>query len=409
MSLQRLKTLNRSTLAFVVAGITIAGGSLYYTVSQFGQTPAEPVVTSSAPEPITALGRLEPVSEVVRVAAPTALNNDRVAQLLVKRGDRVQAGQVIAILGSGNRLQTALLQAQEQVKVAQARLAQVQSGAQSGELAAQRAEITRLEEELQGEITTQAATIARRQSEVNVAQIEYDRNLALYREGAISASDLDQKRLTLETAQAQLNEADANRNRTADTLRSQIDRARATLDQIAEVRPVDVQVAQAEVDQAIATVKQAEAEGEEAYIRAPITGQVLEIYTKAGEAIADAGIVDLGTTDQMEVVAEIYQTDINKIRKGQVAMITGEGFNGEIHGTVHQIGLQVSQQEVFSNQPGENLDRRVVEVRIRLDRAGSQQVAGLTNLQVQVAIGSEGVGESGGQGVGESGSGGVGE
>lgn len=387
MNLQQLKTLNRSTITLAIAGVTIAGGTLYYTASQFGQKPAEPIAVSPVPEPITALGRLEPVSEVVRVAAPTALNNDRVAQLLVKRGDRVQSGQVIAVLGSGNRLQTALLQAQEQVKVAQARLAQVQAGAQSGELAAQRAEITRLQEELQGEIATQAATIARRQSEVNVAQVEYDRNLALYREGAIAASALDQKRLTLETAQAQLNEASANRNRTADTLRSQIDRARATLDQIAEVRPVDVQIAQAEVDQAIAAVKQAEAEVEEAYIRASITGQVLEIYTKAGEAIADAGIVDLGTTEQMEVVAEIYQTDINKIRKGQRATITGEGFDGEIRGTVHQIGLQVSQQEVFSNQPGENLDRRVVEVRIRLDRAGSQQVSSLTNLQVQVAIG----------------------
>lgn len=387
MNLQQLKTLNRSTLVFVVAGVVVAGGTFYYTASQFGKIPAAPVAVAPVPEPITALGRLEPGSEVVRVAAPTALNNDRVAQLLVKRGDRVQSGQVIAILGSGNRLQTALLRAQKQVKVAQTRLAQVQAGAQSGELAAQRAEITRLEEELRGEIATQSATIARRQSEVNVAQVEYDRNLALYREGAIAASALDQKRLTLETAQAQLNEANANRNRTADTLRSEINRARATLDQIAEVRPVDVQIAQAEVAQAIAAVKQAEAEMEEAYIRAPIAGQVLEIYTKAGEAIAEAGIVDLGTTEQMEVVAEIYQTDINKIRKGQLATITGEGFDGEVRGTVHQIGLQVNQQEVFSKQPGENLDRRVIEVRIRLDRAGSQQVANLTNLQVQVAIG----------------------
>jgi HlyD family secretion protein len=53
---------------------------------------------------------------------------------------------------------------------------------------------------------------------------------------------------------------------------------------------------------------------------------------------------------------------------------------------VRQVGLQVSQQKVFSNQPGQNLDRRVVEVRIRLNSKDSQQVASLTNLQVQVAI-----------------------
>jgi HlyD family secretion protein len=305
---------------------------------------------------------------------------------LVKRGERVRAGQIIAILGSSYRLQTALLQMQEQVKVSRAKLAQIKAGAQSGALAAQRAEITRLKEELQGEIATQAATIARRQSEVDVAQVEYDRNLALYREGAISASDFDRKRLTLETSRAQLNEVRANRNRTADTLRSQINRAKATLNQIAEVRLVDVQVAQAEVDRAIAAVKEARAAVEEAYIRAPITGQVLEIYTKSGEAIEETGIVDLGTTESMEVVAEIYQTDINKIRNGQSAIVTSEAFIGEIHGTVYQVGLQVSKQKVFSNQPGENLDRRVVEIRIRLNSSSSQRVRGLTNLQVQVAI-----------------------
>jgi HlyD family secretion protein len=88
----------------------------------------------------------------------------------------------------------------------------------------------------------------------------------------------------------------------------------------------------------------------------------------------------------MEVVAEIYQSDIGKIRSGQSAIVTGEGISGELRGTVRQVGLQVSQQKVFSNQPGQNLDRRVVEVRIRLNSKDSQQVASLTNLQVQVAI-----------------------
>lgn len=385
-SLKRLIVLNRWTIAFIIAATAIAGGSLYYTISQFRNKPAPPVISAPANEPITALGRLEPVSEVVRVAAPTALNNDRIAQLLVKRGDRIKTGQVVAILESRDRLQTALLEAQERVKVAQAKLLQVKAGAKSGEIAAQQAEMTRLEKELQGEIATQAATIARRQSEVNIALSEYNRYLALYREGAIAASNLDQRRLTLETAQAQLNEVKANRNRTADTLRAQINQAKATFDQIAEVRPVDVQVAQTEVDQANAAAQRAKAELQEAYIRAPITGQVLEIYTKSGEAIAEEGIVDLGKTDQMEVVAEVYQSDISKIHNGQSAVITGEAFPGELHGTVHQLGLQVNQQKVFSNQPGENLDRRIIEVRIRLNPKDSQQVASLTNLQVQVAI-----------------------
>jgi HlyD family secretion protein len=339
MILQRLKPLNRWTIALIVSGIAVTGGSLYYSISQFGQKPAEPVAPAPTIQPITALGRLEPASEVVRVAAPVTLNNDRVAQLLVKRGDRVQAGQEIAILDSRERLQMALLEAQERVRAAQAKLDQVKAGAKSGEIAAQQAEITRLEEELRGEMATQSAIIARRQSEVNVAQADYNRYLGLYREGALSASNLDQRRLTLETAQAQLNEAKASQNRTADTLRAQTNRARATLNQIAEVRPEDVRVAQTEVNQAVAAVKRAEAELKEATIRAPIAGQVLEVYTQSGEAIADEGIVDLGKTDPMEVVAEIYQSDIGKIRSGQPAIVTGEGISGELRGTVRQVGL----------------------------------------------------------------------
>lgn len=260
MLLQRLKPLNRWTIALIVTGIAITSGSLYYSISWFGQEPTKPVASVPVNQPIAALGRLEPASEVVRVAAPTALNNDRIAQLLVKRGDRVQADQVIAILDSHERLQTVLLEAQAQVSTAQAKLAQVKAGAKSGEIVAQQAEITRLEQELQGEITTQTATIARRQSEVNVAQAEYNRYLILYQEGVIAATNLDQKRLTLETAQAQLDEVKSNRNRTVKTLDAQINQARATLNEIAEVRPEDIQLARTEVNQANAAVKRAEAE-----------------------------------------------------------------------------------------------------------------------------------------------------
>jgi HlyD family secretion protein len=67
-------------------------------------------------------------------------------------------------------------------------------------------------------------------------------------------------------------------------------------------------------------------------------------------------------------------------------MITSQAFSGKLRGTVSQIGLQVNRQNVFSNQPGENLDRRVIEVKIRLQTEDSQRVAGFTNLQVQTAI-----------------------
>jgi len=372
----------------MIAATAITSTTVYYGFSQVGHQskPLESSKTVPIIRQITALGRLQPEAEVIRVSTPVTLRNDRIAQLLVQRGDRLKVNQVIAVLASRNRLQNALLEAQEQVKVAQAELAKVKAGAKSGEIAAQKAEIARLEQQLRGEIASQTATIARWQSEVNIASTEYNRYLSLFKEGAIAASERDKKRLALETAASQLNEVRANQNRTADTLQQQIKQAKATLEKIAEVRPVDVEAAQAEVDKAVAGVKKAEADFAEVYIRAPMTGRILEIHARPGEAVGDKGIVDLGQTDQMEVVAEVYQTDIGKIRQGQQAIIKSESFPGEMRGTVRLVGLQVTQQEVTSGEPGENLDRRIVEVRIRLNPEDSKRVADLTNMQVQTAI-----------------------
>lgn len=388
MNLQLLsKPSNRWMLVLIVVASTITAAVAYYGISQFVvEKPAENTQTTPTIQSIVALGRLEPETEVTKVSVPATLSHDRVAQLFIKRGDRVQANQVIAILDSHDRLQGALLEAEQQVAVVQAELAQVRAGAKSGEIEAQQAEIGRLQAELAGETRRQQATLASLEAEVNNTRSEYNRYQSLYQEGAISASQFDQRRLAFQKSQAQFNEGKANQSRTTDTLQAQIESARANLNRIAEVRPTDVQTAQAKVEQAIAVAQRAKADLRQAEVRSPQAGQILEIYAKAGEVVNEKGIADLGQTRQMRVVGEVYQSDIKKIRMGQQAQITGEPFSGELRGTVEEIGLQVSQQETFNNQPGENLDQRVVKVRIRLNAASSDRVSGLTNLQVQVAI-----------------------
>jgi len=378
------KPSNRWIIGFVTA-TAITSAIAFYRLNQTQPQSSQIVTTPPQVRKVTALGRLEPEAEVIRLAAPVTLDGDRVAQLLVKEGDAVKAGQVVAILDSRDRLQDALKQASEQVRVTQARLAQVKAGAKTGEIQAQQATIARLQAELVGEIATQNAIIARWESEIRNANTEYQRFGQLKRDGAISASSLDSKRLAAETAQAQLREALAGKNRTIETLKAQLNEAKATLSRIVEVRPVDVEAATTEVDNAIAVMKQAQTNCKQAYIRAPMVGQILKIHTRQGEKISN-GIAELGKTDQMVAVAEVYQTDIGKIKLGQQATITSQAFLGELQGKVSQIGLQVNRQNVFSNQPGENLDRRVVEVKIRLTPADSKRVAGLTNLQVQTAI-----------------------
>lgn len=388
MSSELFSRQNRWLIQSAIAATAVTG-AIAFGISQFGQVNRSSPQLESTPKAVkkvTALGRLEPESEVISLSAPLALDGDRVAQVLVKEGDRVKAGQVVAILDSRHHLQDALRQAQEQVRVAQAKRAQVKAGAKTGEIQAQQATIVRLQAERAGELSAQSATIARWQSEVRNARAEYERFQQLYQQRAIAASSLDSKRLVLETALAQLDEAKAKQNQLAGSLQAQLSEARATLSRIALVRPLDVQAAQTEVETARAAVKSAQTDLEQAYIRAPIAGHILKIHTRAGEKISDSGIADLGQTNQMLAVAEVYQTDIGKVQLGQQVAIASQAFTGELRGTVSQIGLQVNRQNVFSNQPGENLDRRVVEVKIRLKPEDSRRVAGLTNLQVQTAI-----------------------
>jgi HlyD family secretion protein len=351
-------------------------------------TPPTPTVSPPAIQAVTALGRLEPKGEVIQLSAPN--QGSRVGQLLVKVGDKVRKGQVIAYLDTRDRTVASLEQALEQVKVQQTRLAIVKAGAKTGEIQAQSATVERVRAQLQEELAARDATISRIEAEVQNAAREYKRYQFLQIEGAVSASLRDDKKLALDVAQQRLNEAKANRRQTEETLVKQIKEARSTLSKIVEVRPVDVMAAQAEIERAKAAVKQARAELDLAAIKAPRNGQVLRINTWAGEVIdTNKGIVSLGETSQMYAVAEVYETDLPKIRIGQKATITsvsGGVLNEPLLGVVDEIGLEVLKKDVLNTDPAAEIDARVVEVKIRLNAADSQKVSGFSNMKLKVAI-----------------------
>ncbi|MEB3232278.1 MAG: HlyD family secretion protein, partial [Leptolyngbyaceae bacterium] len=247
---------------------------------------------------VTALGRLEPQGEVINLSAPTSAQGNRVEQLLVAEGDRVEVGQVVAILDSYGQLKAALDEATAALEMAQAQLAVVQAGAKQGEIDAQRAEIARLEAEYQGEIDAQRAIVERLQAELANAAAEFQRYDLLYQEGAIAESQRDSTWLAMETSQKRLNEAQASLQRLQTTSPAALTRARSTLNQIAEVRPVDVQVAQAEVNRAIAAQQQAQVNFDQTQVRSPLDGEVLAIHTRGGETVASDGIMAIGQTGQ---------------------------------------------------------------------------------------------------------------
>ncbi|MBW4677628.1 MAG: ABC exporter membrane fusion protein [Desmonostoc geniculatum HA4340-LM1] len=420
------QNLVRSPIALAIITSLIVSGASVYTVtqlqSQSKKSQEAPVPTQPVVKTVTALGRLEPNGEIIKLSAPSSNEGNRVEQLLVKEGDRVKTGQVIAIMDSSDRLQASLVEAQKQVQVAKSRLNQVKAGAKQGEIGARQATVNRLQVELEGNIRTQQATINRLEAELQgqqqslqatVARVAAERRNAeadvqryetLYKQGAISNQEVDNRRLSAETStqqliesqatqtrtistlQQQINEARANRDKTLATLEQQINEAKATLNQTAEVRPTDIANAQAEVDSAQATVEKIRAQLNQAYIRAPKTGQILKINTRAGETVGNDGIVELGQTDQMYAVAEVYQSDINKVQPGQSVKVISNSLPKELQGTVDWIGMQVQRQNLINSDPSSNIDARVVEVHVRLDRASSAKAAKLTNLQVKTVI-----------------------
>ncbi|MGB7440465.1 MAG: ABC exporter membrane fusion protein [Coleofasciculaceae cyanobacterium] len=382
-----------------IAGLTVAVGLaagasvIYYNFVQeqgssesatvTAQAEAAPIITS-----VAALGRLEPEGEIIRLSAPLSIDGTRtrISELLVKQGDQVKKDQVVAILYSRDTSQATLEKAKSNVQVAQANLARIKAGARQGEIQAQREAIVDLEAELRGQISSQEATISRIKAELGNAKVEYGRYEQLHKEGGISTSELDSRRLRLDTAEDQLEEAKAALGRTVETLQVKQRQAKATLAGISEVRPVDVQVAQAEVATALAQVKEAQSQLDLTYIKSPLEGKVLELHVRPGEVISEMGIAEIGQTGQMYAVAEVYQTDIGKVKLGQEAIVSSPVFPDKLRGEVAEIGLRVDRQNVFNVNPMANTDNKVVDVKIRLNPEDSKKVENLTNLQVDVQI-----------------------
>jgi HlyD family secretion protein len=111
---------------------------------------------------------------------------------------------------------------------------------------------------------------------------------------------------------------------------------------------------------------------------------VLKIHSRVGERPGNDGVLELGAGDQMEAVAEVYETDINRVQLGQAVTLVSEngGFRGSLQARVIRISPQVRQRAVLSTDPTGDADARVVEVRLALDPADARRVASLTGLKI---------------------------
>jgi len=314
--------------------------------------PAQPTAVHSAPEKplgVGAQGRIEPEDGIILVAASYFEGRPAlIKELRVKEGDWARAGSILAVLDGREALEKAYQRSVADVEVAKTRLSQVKAGAKQADIDALKLEIARWE------------------SENEVATTELRRYQTLRDSGIISPHDYDQKRLALDRAKRTL------------------EAARERLKSLDEIRKEDVDVRSAELSAAMAQVEHASSQVERMVVHAPASGRVLKIHAHPGEEVGADGILELGKTDRMYVVAEVYETDVSRIRLGQKAEISSELLTEKLVGTVSQIATQVSRSEFLPLDPAAFADTRVLKVKIKLENG--ERVAGLIYGKVNVVI-----------------------
>ena len=119
-------------------------------------------------------------------------------------------------------------------------------------------------------------------------------------------------------------------------------------------------------------------------LRSPIDGYILEVNTKVGERSKNEGILDIGSSQNMEALIEVYESDINRVYISQNVELTSEngGFKRSLKGEVIRISPQVKQRKVLSTDPTGDADARIIEVLVKLNPESMKLVKNYTGMKV---------------------------
>jgi HlyD family secretion protein len=289
---------------------------------------ALPAQESNSNQAVSALGRLEPEGGTTQLAAsstPQSIMGGIIRELHIKEGDAVSKGQLLVTLDTAEVMEAVIVEAEATLQLA---LREIEAARSQVEEACVRADI------------------ALRESERRKSLLE--RGLAGEEEA--------------ESAQGEAEARRASCNATGAIVRS----------------------AEARSEVARAHVKKAQAELNRSYIFSPMDGTVLDVHTKPGEFINIEGAMTLGNTAQMVAIAEVYETDIHRVKIGQRATVSSTALSTELSGKVEFIQLLVAKQDQLGTDPAARKDARIIEVEILLDDPGP--ASKLTNLQVDVII-----------------------
>jgi HlyD family secretion protein len=317
------KKLIKAVLALVV--VSAAGGSAWYF---FLRTPKGPHNV------IKVSGRIE--GDDATVSSKIA---GRIREIHVREGDKVTAGQVIALIDD-EQVRAREEQEQSRVSQAEARVlsAQQQIAVLEAELERSNIGVGQAKIDAQGRVSQAEAQVA--QAEAQLAQAEADFGQAKYDEERYTTLAVDGDvpertgKQASSTAQAQAAAVRAARKQ-VDVARGSLTMAKANLAneamrtseglavkrQIAQAQS-EILAAQAETEQARAKLREVQADRNDLQVVAPIDGIVATRSAEPGEVVtAGSALVTLVDLNEVYLRGFIPEGEIGRVRAGQTARV----------------------------------------------------------------------------------------
>ncbi|MCX7702064.1 MAG: HlyD family efflux transporter periplasmic adaptor subunit [Gemmataceae bacterium] len=343
----------------------------------------------SAPPPsierVTARGRIEPAGGIIQLAASSP---DVLKKLLVREGQVVTPQQELAILASRDLREIEAEAARVQLEEARERLKRTLAHLEAQQQEAE-VRLRQLERQSEVDIRLQESKVAILERQSLSAETLMVRMRAAR---SYSQQELDQQELVRTQAEQELNSA------------------RAVLAKLKEAAAINAELARAQRDAAAAAIARAQAEvplaslqkaldlAREklslAVLRAPVAGTIVKVLAREGEMVGPQPVFHLAAAGPMIVVAEVYETLVPEVRSwmrsGKPVLadvyLRLPGMRSPFRGTVTSVGNLVQKNSIFSADPRQELDRRVVEVHILLDKNHHEAAAEFINMHVDVTI-----------------------
>lgn len=315
---------------WVVISVTVLALLVYAALHQRSENPS----TGQQPLPLAYVageGKLEAMPGY-DIDLGTGELNGKIARILVKEGDPVHKGQLVASLVNDD-LQAQVTQGERQLVVARARLTELQSGARKEEI---REANARLE-----------GAVARMQE----ARTQLQRDRDLHRQNMISQATLDASDTALKASRAAVDEA-AERKKLLE----------------AGPKPETVQLYRDEVQLAEASLDHARKRLNKTQIHSPIDGTVIERYLDEGEGVTpEIPILAIADLRRVWINAEIDETDVGRVQVGDTAQVTSNAYPGQtFHGIVREIANYAGSRRIRPSNPAANLGLKVVQLKIGL-------------------------------------------